>query len=132
MRLKVTSEIGKRQDAAAMIWDTDVRGLGLRVTKGGVKTWVLKYWSRPLQKQRWHSIGRFESLSPTKARKTALALLVDIAEGGIPGEERKQERNAVTVNDLLNKYVSEHLEVKNKASTQKSAKYAIEGRIRPA
>ncbi|MDA0657112.1 MAG: site-specific integrase [Proteobacteria bacterium] len=132
MRCRITKELIQSGEGSRNIWDTEVKGLGVRITAAGAKTWTLKYWSRPLQKQRWYSLGSCDNVSPTQARKKARALLVGIADGSDPAEERKRIKDAGTINDLLDRYIREHLEVKNKPSTRAPVKYMIEGHLRPA
>jgi integrase len=132
VKVRITKEIVQAQNKALTIWDTEVSGLGVRVTKGGSKSWTLKYWSRPHQKQRWYTISPFGALTPTLARKKARELIVQIADGADPAQERKRVQKSATVNDLIDRYIREHLEIKNKPSTQGPVKYLIEGRLRPA
>jgi len=131
MQVRITKEIIQTQNEPKTIWDTEIHGLGVRITKAGSKSWTLKYWSRPLQKQRWFTLCPFDALTPTLARKKARALVVQIADGADPAQERKRVREAATITELIDRYIREHLEVKNKPSTRGPVRCVIESRIRP-
>ncbi|RYY26081.1 MAG: site-specific integrase [Sphingomonadales bacterium] len=77
-----------------IIWDTDVKGFGVRITSNGTRTYVLKYRTggrdTPL---RWVTIGQHGSpWTPDKARKRAAELLIEVRAGGDPVGERNAER----------------------------------------
>ena len=92
-------KLGKREiDALAcppgkaeqVLFDEDVKGLGLRVTKAGAKVFLFEYW----RAGRMHRmrLGPYGELTPTKARKWAVALRGQVAMGQHPAEERKAQR----------------------------------------
>jgi len=78
----------KRQ---ALLWDSELRGFGVRITANGVKSYVLQYRNR-FGKSRHLTIGRHGPLTPEGARKRATALLGQIADGKDPLEARQHER----------------------------------------
>ena len=87
------------------VWDGDLPGFGLRVRPGGTKTYVLQY--RTTGRQRRMTIGRVGPLAPDEARKAALTLLARVAQGGDPSGERANQRRAVTVKALCQKYLAD-------------------------
>jgi len=87
------------------VWDGELPGFGLRVRPGGTKTYVLQY--RTTSRQRRMTIGRVGPLTPDEARKAALKLLARVAQGGDPSGERANERRAVTVKALCQKYLAD-------------------------
>jgi integrase len=91
--------------ADVFVWDGELPGFGLRVRPGGTKTYVLQY--RTTSRQRRMSIGRVGPLTPDEARKAALKLLARVAQGGDPSGERANERRAVTVKALCQKYLTD-------------------------
>lgn len=66
------------------LWDSQTRGLGLRITPSGTKTWVMMY--RLDGKQRRMSLGRYPDLSLADARTEAAKHLTTIAKGADPVE----------------------------------------------
>ncbi|MDP4006702.1 site-specific integrase [Methylobacterium sp. NEAU K] len=87
------------------LWDSDVKGFGLRVNADGSKSYALKYLFEG--RQRWHTIGKHGSpWTPDTARTEALRLLAQ-ARTGIDPEEAKREstRADLTVSELCDLYV---------------------------
>jgi integrase len=112
-------------------WDKALTGFGLHQFKSGVLTFVLDYRNAEGRKLRV-TIGRFGALTVEQARDQARALRGRVAQGGDPAREVKQRREAPTVGDLLDAYVTKHLEVGNAPRTQRDNKALIKRHIRPA
>lgn len=74
-----------------IIWDTETRGFGLRVSSGGAKSYILQ--RRIGKKERRMTIGRAGDMTLDKARKEAAKLVAQIVDGIDPVQE--QERQAV-------------------------------------
>lgn len=93
-----------------MVWDTEVRGFGLRC-RNGSKHYFLKY--RAGKRQRWISIGRHGSAwTPDSAREEAKRLIGLKAGGQDPAMDRDREKGVITVKQLatrfLDTYVPQH------------------------
>lgn len=87
------------------LWDSDLKGFGLRVNADGSKSYALKYLFEG--RQRWHTIGKHGSpWTPDTARTEALRLLAQ-ARTGIDPEEAKRERTRadLLVSELCDLYV---------------------------
>lgn len=74
-----------------IVWDTETRGFGLRVSSGGAKSYILQ--RRIGKKERRMTIGRAGDMTLDKARKEAAKLVAQIVDGIDPVQE--QERQAV-------------------------------------
>jgi len=112
-------------------WDKALTGFGLQQFKSGVLTFVLDYRNLEGRKLRV-TIGRFGTLTVEQARDQARALRGRVAQGGDPAKEVRQRREAPTVGDLLDAYVTKHLEAENSPRTQRDNKALIKRHIRPA
>ena len=98
---------------AVTYWDSDpkVTGFGVRIYAGGSKSFFLNY--RIDGRERRHTIGAFPRWSVTAARDRAKELRTLIDQGHDPAGEKRERREAPTVQDLIDRYVAEHLPKKS-------------------
>ena len=75
------------------LWDGKIKGLGLRISPKGTKSFVLLY--RMDGRQRRLTLGRYPSLKLSDARKLAGNALHDISFGKDPVVAKKQARKGV-------------------------------------
>ncbi len=71
-----------------VIWDTLLKGFGVRVSPSGRKTFVVCYRPRATRKFRWLTLGSAAVLSAAEARTRAGAALASVAAGQDPAGER--------------------------------------------
>ncbi len=139
MRGKITKRVVEamtpRADGAeTVLWDSDVKGFGVRVQRGGVRSYVLHYRAgsgrgAPLRKL---TIGRHGSpWTPETARREARRLLGAVAEGVDPAADRVARREAPAMADLAQRFLAEHVEAKRKASTAAEYRRLLEKVILP-
>ena len=74
----------------AELWDEQVRGLGLRVTERGVKSWVVMY--RTSGTQRRMTLGHYPNLKLSDARELADETLRAVRKGADPAADKKAAR----------------------------------------
>jgi integrase len=112
MAINLTEKVVKAIDGTALVWDADpqARGFGLRVHQGGSKAFFLNY--RISGVERRVTIGRWPTWSVEAARKEAKELRRLVDQGRDPAIEKRERREAPTVQDLLDRYVAEHLPTK--------------------
>jgi integrase len=97
---------GKRD---MLVFDDEQRGLGVRVTASGGKTYLAQY--------NWHGrkrripLGSCGALSLAKARDAVRAIMGDVAKGIDPAAERKKAKagEALTLAALLSDWQALHL-----------------------
>ncbi len=101
-----------------MYWDSDPKlvGFGLRVHAGGTKSFFLNY--RIDGRERRITIGKFPTWSLTAARVRAGELRKLIDNGDDPAADKRERREAPTVQDLIDRYIDDHLPRKS-ASEQR-------------
>ena len=133
-RTKLTDAGVKRLPAPTsgnvITWDTVVTGLGARVTAAGHRALVLTYRTRT-GRQRRYTIGSFPDWSVVGAREEARRLKRLIDAGGDPLADIEAERGALTVNDLIQRFIAEHLPRK-RPKTQCDYGRMLKLHIRPA
>lgn len=121
------------QKSEFTVWDTDLTGFGLRVRENGVKSYVLVYRAgqgrrAPVRKL---TIGSVRKLTPEEARGLARRALGSIALGHDPALEKAELRKAITVSELIDTFLDEHVRPKRKPATLTSYQATLNKYIRP-
>ncbi len=92
------------------LWDTEVKGFGLRLKPSGVKTFVLSYYAPGLHlTRRRMTIGPFGPTTVEEGRRKALELLSRVSNGEDPALEKANDRRATrekTVEALFPEYLT--------------------------
>lgn len=89
------------------LWDTDARGLCLRVTAGGVKSWVVRYRFGGVQRR--YKLGEFPAMSLADARQEARETIRSVHLGCDPQQvkieaRRAEQSEAQTVRQVIKDY----------------------------
>jgi integrase len=111
-------------------YDPALPGFGVRVTAAGSRSFILTYYNRA-GRQRRYTIGSWPAWSVVGAREEAKKLKRKIDQGGDPLAEIEAERGAPTVDDLIERFLKEHVSRK-RPHTQYHYRSVIERHIRPA
>lgn len=124
------------ESGAKFYWDEKLAGFGIRVTASGVKAFICQYRAKDSGKTRRTTIGRHGKITCDQARAHAQKLITSTALGGDPVAETKAAKAAaavkeLTVNDLLDRYLTEHVARNNKASTQHEIRRTLDTVVRP-
>lgn len=90
----------------AWLWDSELKGFGLRVYSSGRKVYAVK--CRVAGRQCIHTIGTHsEALPPARAREKAKDALRDAGEGKDPSAAKREAREALTVAELIDRYLED-------------------------
>lgn len=121
---------GKRYVAT----DSEISGFCVRVSADGRKVYGFRYRAGGGRsgRARWYTIGNHGAVTADQAREIARELASEVARGGDPAADKKARREAPTVSELLDLYMSDHVEKKNKPSTAKNVQLLVDNIIRPA
>ena len=114
------------------LWDTDLKGFFLRVYPSGRRVYALKYRLGPLQ--RIYTIGVHGSpYTPETARDAAEAALRRVVDGEDPAISKKEAREALTVANLIDRYLDEGPDTKpaKRGSTWIIDRSNLDRHIRP-
>ena len=136
MQTKLTKRVVDAAKEPGTIWDGELPGFGLRIAKGGTKSYVLKY--RMHGKQRWFTLGQHGqpktgggTWTPDAARNEAISRMGRIKDGVDPAQERAADRKSETVEEFHKRYLSDHVEDQNKPSSVKETKRLLKKHIVP-
>ena len=96
----------KPSNQTRFLWDSVVKGLGLRISTKGTKAYVLSY--RVNGRKRQATLARASEVSLKRIREIAGEQLINIRAGEAdPLESRRQAREAPTVSDGLHRFFNE-------------------------
>jgi integrase len=140
MRGKITKRsvdaiIPAANDREVVLWDSELKGFGVRVQRGGVKSYILHYRvgsgrAAPLRKL---TIGRHGSpWTPETARREAKRLRGLVESGADPAADKMARKEAPTVAELAERFLTEHAEAKRKPSTAREYRRLLDKIILPA
>jgi integrase len=110
-------------------YDELLKGLVLRVGKGGTKTWVVRY--RANGKHRRLTLGRYPSVTLADARDRAREAMSDAQSGEDPAADRQVMRSTDTTFSALADEVLEALSSKTRATTHRERRRIVDTELRP-
>ena len=90
--------------------DADVRGLELRVSRSGVKTWAYRYRRLSDGTKRTITFGNYPGHSLDAARRWALGIKSVVASGGDPAGEQKTAKHARRIAETFSEIADEWIE----------------------
>jgi integrase len=113
------------------VWDTEVRGLGLKLTPGGRRVFFVKYRVPGVRATKKLQLGPFGPLTVDQARLEAKRVLGDVATGVDPARERARGKAAPLLAEALDQYLADH---KGRWKPRTSAEYTRQANdiIKPA
>ena len=121
MQAKISKRIVDAAEASggdAFIWDTALKGFGLKVTPKGRKVYLVQY-RLPGSPTRRFTIGAHGSpWTPEAARSKALEVLGLVAGGVDPGNAKREARADITVAELCELYMAEGVRTKKASSLE--------------
>lgn len=92
--------------AEAFLWDSDVKGFGVRFRSSGSRTFIVKY--RMGSSVRPHTLGPIGSPHTVEeAREAAVELLRSVKAGEDPMKAKRAYNAAITVDQLIEAYLHE-------------------------
>jgi integrase len=121
-------------EKVTLVWDKKLPGFGLRVTHSGVKSYVIQYRPNGSTQSKRITIGRHGKITAEKARAEAERLFAGITLGADPAAETKALKHkpkTMTVDGMLDGFLSDHVKINYKPSTQSEVKGLIKRYIRP-
>ncbi len=90
----------------AFLWDGELKGFGVRVTRNGIKTFIVQYRNAS-GKSRRINLGRYGVMTVENARDEAKIKLGAVAAGSDPAEISEEPQKRIAVADLCDWYLRE-------------------------
>src|SRR5215217_6438604 len=89
-------------DRDVIWWDEDLKGLGLKITRAGRRTFLVQY--RPAgdrRNPRKYTIGEYGSVTPFQARVEAQRVLAERAAGRDPQAEKREAKRRLESDQVM-------------------------------
>jgi integrase len=131
---KRTVDTAALSDGRYIIWDSELRGFGVRVEPAGTKTYLVRY--RPKghgasAPKRFVTIGRHGTLTTDEARTQARIVLGKVAQGEDPAAEAIRSKGAKTLGEIAKVFLEQHVAAKRKPRTEEHYRYILESIVLP-
>ena len=118
------------QGASRIIWDSEIKGFGVRITPAWAITFILNY--RVHGRQRRYKIGRHPEWTAEAARAEAAKLKPRIdSEDYDPLERKQSARGEPTVGDLAAEYLQRHAIPNKRPGSLRNDRRMLESIILP-
>jgi integrase len=123
-----------------LVFDTEQRGLGVRVTSSGSKTYLVQY--RHAAQKRRVPLGSCSAINLAKARELASQIMGQRAGGQDPAAERKQaaleaksraKAEALTLDVLIENWAAQHLATRRpdyRAEATRALRFAFDKQLK--
>lgn len=103
---KIVDALERDADRDVFVWDSEVRGFGVRLKPSGTKTFIIQYRNTERRTRRF-VIGQCGVLTAEVARDLAKKKLASVIDGGDPSQERHAAREGMTVAEVCDWYLEE-------------------------
>jgi integrase len=114
---RLVESIKPDKDEELLVWDSEIKGFGLRIYPTGRRTYFVQYRNE-FQRTRRKKIGVHGQVTTEQAREMAKGLLGDVAKGGDPSQEVQTRKIKPSMADLAKEYLETHAESKKKSHKQ--------------
>lgn len=120
---KRTVDAAQASDRVIWIWDSEVRGFGLKVTLGGQKIYVVQYRTGGRETpMRRYTIGKHGSpWTPATARQEAVGIKARVTQGEDPAAQKLEARSDMTVNELCDVYFAQPIIITKRGTPKKAS-----------
>lgn len=127
---RAVKDLSAPENANKIVWDSELKGFGIRVTSAGDVSFFLNY--RAHGRQRRYKIGRAPEWTPDAARAEAATLkpLID-SKGYDPLAEKQRARGEPTFRDLETEYLERHYSAEASANSKRNDRQMLESIILP-
>ncbi|MEO8883177.1 MAG: site-specific integrase, partial [Devosia sp.] len=115
------------------LWDGGLGGFGLKVTPAGRKVFLVQYrLGGRAGRTRRVTLGPLGKLTPEQAREDAKSILREVAAGRDPAAERERRKAELSLGDMLDRFLAEHVKTKLRARTDEEYRRLVRLNVPPA
>src|SRR5499433_1647562 len=123
----------KPQAREFAVWDSKLPGFGVRVRPTGAMSYVVVYRAgagrgAPVRRFTIANVGK---TTPEAARRRAKSILGAVAHGQDPAGEKATERGTLTISELADRFMAEHVEHKRKPGTVAFYRHLLDKIVKP-
>src|SRR5499433_3714002 len=123
----------KPQAREFAVWDSKLPGFGVRVRPTGAMSYVVVYRAgsgrgAPVRRYTIANVGK---ATPEAARRRAKTILGAVAHGHDPAGEKATERGTLTISELADRFMAEHVEHKRKPGTVAFYRHLLDKIVKP-
>ena len=127
---KRTVEAIPRGPRDTVLWDTELKGFGCKITPQGKRAYFV-YYRTEGGTQRRPFIGEHGTVTAEQARDIARQWLAKVAAGDDPSKNRQDLKSAPTVAEVCDRFLKEHVARRNKDKTIHDYERLIKLHIKP-
>lgn len=99
---------GLQVDKRVAYQDEKQRGLELRASPNGDRSWSVVYVDRETGLKQRLTLGKYPAMDPVRARAAALAALRKAEEGANPAKEKRRRRESLDIAQIGERFIEEH------------------------
>jgi integrase len=110
-------------------WDSSCPGLGVRALASGKRTWIFQYRDEHGRTRRL-KLGSVSAIDLDEARVTARRKAANVAQGGNPSLDRRNQRAAGTVLEVIDAYLP-YAESRQRSRTYAETKRHLRQHAKP-
>lgn len=104
---RVVENVNPQLNQETLIWDSEIKGLGLRISPKGCKSYFVQYRNQYGGTRR-KKIGVHGVVTAELARDKAKAILGEVARGDDPSKDKYNQKNKKTITELTTEYLALH------------------------
>lgn len=136
--MNITTKLTKRQvesivplkDQETFVWDSELKGFGLRIFPTGRRTYFVQYRNQ-FGRTRRKKIGVHGVVTAEQAREKAKMILGDVARGDDPSHNHQQSKKQMSLQDLVRDYMELYAKVNKRPKSLKNDSHMLTAIILP-
>ena len=114
----------------SFVWDTELKGFGVKVSPKGKRIYILQTYITGQLKR--ITLGVHGPITCDQARQEAARLIGQIAGGANPATEKATAKKVISLAELAKRYLEQHAELKKKARSLVEDRRMLTSFILPA